>query len=161
MVQLRLLLGLAASALLLSACADRTARSAVEHFPADESMQAAARAGNFRIPFSSAVRVGDVLYLSGMIGTRPDGTLPPGIDAQARQTMDNIGAALARSGRSFRDVFKCTVMIEDMKDWPAFNRVYLTYFEDGRLPARSAFGTDGLALGALVEVECIAHAPAR
>jgi 2-iminobutanoate/2-iminopropanoate deaminase len=52
-------------------------------------------------------------------------------------------------------------MLDDMKDWPAFNKVYVTYFPDGKFPARSAFGADGLALGALVEVECIAYAGSR
>ena len=153
---------LAALAMLIAGsagAADR--RPPIQHFPADEAMQAAARAGGFRLPFSMGVRVGDILYLSGVIGTRDDGRVPPGIDAQSRQVMDNIGGALRRAGRTFDDVFKCTVMIEDMKDWQAFNRVYVTYFKDGRLPARSAFGTDGLALGALVEVECLAYAPAR
>jgi reactive intermediate/imine deaminase len=150
------------AALLLAGCATAAdPRPAIEHYPADEAMQAAARAGGFRVPFSMAVRVGDTLYLSGVIGTRADGTLPAGIEAQSRQVMDNIGGALALAGRSFDDVFKCTVMIDDMKDWQAFNRVYVTYFKEGRLPARSAFGADGLALGALVEVECLAHAPPR
>ena len=57
------------------------------------------------------------------------------------------------------DVFKCTVMIDDMEKWPAFNEVYKTYFEPGKMPARSAFGADGLALGAPIEVECMVHAP--
>ncbi|HEY0130060.1 MAG TPA: RidA family protein [Allosphingosinicella sp.] len=150
-----------AAAIPLAACAAATDRPQVEYFPPDESVQAAARAGGFRLPFSSAVRVGDVLYLSGVIGTGSDGALAPGMEAQTRRTMENIGAMLARAGRSFDDVFKCTVMIDDMKEWQAFNQVYMTYFKPDRLPARSAFGADGLALGALVEVECLAHAPAR
>lgn len=158
---MRIALIAAAAAMPLAGCAAAAERPAVEYYPADEAVQAAARAGGFRLPFSSAVRVGDVLYLSGVIGTRDDGTLPTGIDAQSRQTMDNIGAMLKRAGRSFDDVFKCTVMIDDMKEWQAFNRVYVTYFKPDRLPARSAFGADGLALGALVEVECLAHAPAK
>lgn len=108
------------------------------------------------LPFSEAVRVDDTLYLSGQIGRTPDGKLPDGIEAQARQTMDNIGVTLAKAGASWSDVVKCTVMLDDMKDWPAFNEVYATYFEPGKFPARSAFGADGLALGALVEVECLA-----
>jgi reactive intermediate/imine deaminase len=156
-----LLLPAAAAAMTLVACAPAGERPQVEYHPADEGLQAAARAGGFRLPFSSAVRVGDVLYLSGMIGTGSDGKLARGIEAQTRQTMDNIGAALARAGRSFDDVFKCTVMIDDMKEWQAFNAVYVTYFKPDLLPARSAFGADGLALGALVEVECLAHAPPR
>ena len=157
---MRTALPAAAAVLLMAGCAAASERPPVEHYPPDEAVQAAARAGGFRLPFSSAVRVGDVLYLSGVIGTGGDGTLPPGIEAQTRQTMDNIGAMLKRAGRSFDDVFKCTVMIDDMKEWQAFNRIYMTYFKPDRLPARSAFGADGLALGALVEVECLAHAPA-
>jgi reactive intermediate/imine deaminase len=156
----RMLALLVSASALLSACQTVSDRAEVEHFGADPAVEAAARAGGFRVPFSSAVRVKDVLYLSGVIGTRDDGKLPEGIEAQTRQTMDNIGAMLARAGRGWDDVFKCTVMIDDMKDWQAFNRIYVSYFKEGRLPARSSFGADGLALGALVEVECLAHAPA-
>ena len=116
-----------------------------------------------KLPFSQAVRVGDVLYLSGSIGEVP-GTLklvPGGLEAESRQAMDNIGAVLRENGLSFRDVFKCTVMLADMAHWAAFNTVYLTYFEPDRLPARSAFGANGLALGALVEIECMAYAGKR
>jgi reactive intermediate/imine deaminase len=117
--------------------------------------------GAQRLPFSEAVRVGDTLYLSGQIGIAPDGKLPEGIEAQARQTMDNIGATLKGQALGWGDVVKCTVMLDNMADWPAFNKVYVTYFPDGKFPARSAFGADGLALGALLEVECIAHAGKR
>jgi 2-iminobutanoate/2-iminopropanoate deaminase len=111
-----------------------------------------------RLPFASAVRVGDMLYLSGQIGNKVDGTLPAGIEAQSRQVMDNIGAVLKSAGLGFGDVVKCTVMIDDIKQWGDFNKVYVTYFPDGKFPARSAFGADGLALGALIEVECWAYA---
>lgn len=111
-----------------------------------------------RLPFSSAVRAGNTLYLSGQIGITSDGKLPPAFDAQARQAMDNIGGVLKAQGLGWGDVTKCTVMLDDMANWPAFNKVYVTYFPDGNFPARSAFGTDGLALGALLEVECIAYA---
>jgi 2-iminobutanoate/2-iminopropanoate deaminase len=110
-----------------------------------------------RLPFSNAVRVGDMVYLSGALGIDPDGKLPAGIEAQAKQTMENIGGVLKSAGLGWGDVVKCTVMLDDMKDWPAFNQVYVTYFPDGKFPARSAFGADGLALGALLEVECIAY----
>jgi reactive intermediate/imine deaminase len=112
-----------------------------------------------KLPFSQAVRVGDVLYLSGALGNLP-GTMElvaGGIEAEARQTMENIGATLTANGLSFENVFKCTVMLADMAEWAAFNKVYLTYFDPDRLPARSAFGVNGLALGARVEVECCAH----
>jgi 2-iminobutanoate/2-iminopropanoate deaminase len=114
-----------------------------------------------RLPFSSAVRAGDTVYLSGAIGITPDGKLADGLEAQARLAMDNLGAALKSAGLGWGDVAKCTVMLDDMKDWPAFNKVYVTYFSDGKYPARSAFGADGLALGALLEVECIAFAVQR
>jgi 2-iminobutanoate/2-iminopropanoate deaminase len=114
-----------------------------------------------RLPFSSAVRAGDTVYLSGAIGITPDGKLADGLEAQARLAMDNLGAALKSAGLGWGDVAKCTVMLDDMKDWPAFNKVYVTYFSDGKYPARSAFGADGLALGALLEVECIAYAVQR
>lgn len=112
-----------------------------------------------RLPFSSAVRVGDILYLSGQIGIRPDGSFPEGIEAQTRLAMENIGAALDLAGSSMEAVFKCTVMLEDMSAWADFNKVYVSYFAPGKLPARSSFGSDGLALGALVEIECLAHSP--
>lgn len=113
-----------------------------------------------KLPFSQAVRVGDVVYLSGVLGYVP-GTLklvPGGIEAETRQTMENIGAVLQANGLTFDDVFKCTVMLADMGKWGDFNKVYLTYFKPDRLPARSAFGASALALGAQVEVECCAYA---
>ena len=112
-------------------------------------------------PFSTAVRVGDVLYLSGQIGVGPDGKLPPTFEGQAKQTMENVGTALKARGLGWGDVFKCTVMIADMKNWPAFNAVYVPYFPKGKLPARSAFGSSGLALGAELELECLAYAGPR
>ena len=111
------------------------------------------------VPFSQAVRVGDVLYLSGALGNVP-GTrdlVPGGMEAEARQTMENIGAVLKQNGLGFDDVFKCLVMLTDMSRWADFNEVYLRYFKSGRLPARSAFGVTALALGAQVEVECWAY----
>ena len=118
----------------------------------------AAAAKAMKLPFSQAVRVGDVLYLSGQLGNLP-GTLrlaAGGLEAETRQTMENIAATLKENGLSFRDVFKVTVMLADMSQWSDFNRVYVTYFEADRLPARSAFGVNGLALGAQVELECMA-----
>lgn len=110
-------------------------------------------------PFSEAVRVGEVLYLSGQLGTKADGTLPEGFDAQAQQMMANIGATLQRQGLGWGNVFHCLVMLDDMADWPAFNKIYVPHFPKGRLPARSALGADGLALGAKIEMECQAAYP--
>ncbi len=112
------------------------------------------------LPFTEAVEVDGLVFLSGQIGVKP-GTLElvdGGIEAEARQTMDNIGATLEAADLTFADVVKCTVMLADMADWPAFNKVYVDYF-DAPYPARSAFGASGLALGGSLEVECIAARP--
>ena len=111
-----------------------------------------------KLPFSNAVRAGDTVYLSGQVGLKADGTLPAGFEAQARQALDNIGGILKSAGLGWGDVTKCTVMLDNIADWPKFNPIYAGYFPDGRFPARSALGADGLALGALLEVECIAYA---
>ena len=110
------------------------------------------------MPFCEAVRVGQTLYLSGQMGIVPGSMrlAPGGIREQARQTMENIKLTLEAHGSSLRDVVKCTVMLADISDWPAFNEAYQSFFEDGRYPARSAFGANALALGARVEIECMA-----
>jgi len=108
-------------------------------------------------PFSEAVRVDNTLYLSGQLGIAP-GTrtlVSGGIKEQTRQVMTNIKTTLEANGYSLRDLVKCTVMLSDMANRDAFNEVYMSFF-DGRYPARSAMGVNGLALGGLVEVECIA-----
>ena len=112
------------------------------------------------LPFSSAVRIGDILYLSGQMGFRNDGTLADRMEGQARQALENIRAVLESAGLTFRDVFHCTVMLADMRQWADFNQVYLEYFSEP-LPTRSAFGASGLALGGLVELECQAYAGKR
>jgi enamine deaminase RidA (YjgF/YER057c/UK114 family) len=133
-----------------SAASDAQTRPAVQYYPAPSINGVAA-------PFSNAVRVGDVLYLSGAIG-RIDGKVPDGIGAQTKATMDEIGATLKRAGLGYDDVFHCTAFLADMKLWPDFNKVYVTYFPADKRPARSAFGANGLALGALLEIECQAYA---
>lgn len=109
-------------------------------------------------PFSPAVRVGDMLYLAGQIGTDGTGALVKGgIEAETRQTMRNIADVLEKTGSSMERVVKCTAFLADMKEWPAMNGVYATFFPKNK-PARSAFGATGLALNARVEIECIAVA---
>ena len=109
-----------------------------------------------RLPFSEAVRVGSMLYLSGQMGTDGSGHLVPGgIEAETRQVLANVRAALERHGSSMDRVVKCLVMLADMREWPAMNAVYLEHFKVP-LPARSAFGASGLALGGRIEMECIA-----
>jgi reactive intermediate/imine deaminase len=111
------------------------------------------------LPFSEAVRVGKTLYLSGQIGV--DSTIKlvsGGIAPETRQTMENIKAVLERHGSSLNHVVKVTVMLADMSEWADMNQVYATYFPN-HLPARSAFGTTGLAFGARLEIECVAVLP--
>ena len=107
-------------------------------------------------PFSNAVRVGHLLFLSGELGTLPNTSklIAGGIEAETKQTMDNIQASLAKHSLTMNDLVKCTVMLADIQDWPAFNQVYSGYFPK-HFPARSAFATNGLGLNARVEVECI------
>ncbi|MBP2472298.1 reactive intermediate/imine deaminase [Crossiella equi] len=114
-----------------------------------------------RLPLSDSTRVDGLLHVSGQIGNTEPGipVVPGGIPAEARQTMDNVKAALARQGLGFNDVFKCTVFITDMAQLGDFNAVYTSYFAKNRLPARSAIGVAALTLGAHVEVECVAARP--
>jgi 2-iminobutanoate/2-iminopropanoate deaminase len=109
------------------------------------------------LPFSDAVRVGDMLYLSGKLGNIPGTSqlAEGGIQGETRQTMENIKASLEKYGSSLDEVVKCTVFLADMAEWGAMNEVYVTYFPTHK-PARSALGTNGLALGARVEIECLA-----
>ena len=81
-----------------------------------------------------------------------------GVDAEARQALSNIERVLQEAGASRTDIVKCTVMLEEIADWPRFNEIYVEFFGEHR-PVRSAFGADGLALGAAVEIECLAAAP--
>jgi len=107
-------------------------------------------------PFSPAVRVGDMLYLAGQIGTDSTGrVVSGGIGPETRQAMENIKDVLRRTGSSMDRVVKCTAMLADMKEWDAMNVVYASFFPDHK-PARSALGANGLALGARVEIECMA-----
>ena len=137
---------------LLSGCVSRRGTTAVYHPSAPLDGQ--------QMPFSEAVRAGDTLYLAGQIGNLPGQRLlaPGGIGPEARQAMENIRAVLERHGASLDQVVKCTVFLADIKDWPAFNEVYVQFFKQN-LPARSALAASGLALGARVEVECIAYVP--
>ncbi len=113
------------------------------------------------LPLSSAVRVGNLVFLSGQIGNLP-GTrelADTGIAGQTRQTFENIKTVLAAAGSSLAEVTKCTVFLADMKDYAGMNRVYAAYFP-GAKPARSTVAGTGLAFGAKVEIECIAVAGA-
>lgn len=109
------------------------------------------------LPFSPAVRVGNMLYLSGQIGNRM-GTrdlVPGGIAPETRQTLENIRTILAAAGSSMDRVVKCTVFLTSIADYDAMNQVYAGFFGSAP-PARSTVAGSGLALGALVEIECMA-----
>ncbi len=114
------------------------------------------------LPFSEAVRVGDMLYLSGQIGTLPNAValIEGGIGPETRQTMENIREVLEANGASLDDVVKCTLMLADIAEWKEASDIYRSYFTEN-LPARSAFATTGLALGARVEIECLAYVGGR
>jgi 2-iminobutanoate/2-iminopropanoate deaminase len=108
------------------------------------------------LPFSEVVEVGELLFLSGQIGSGADGkVVAGGISAETRQALGNIGAVLERHGSSLSHIVKVTVMLADMGEWSTMNAEYVKFF-DKHLPARSAFGCNGLAMGARVEIECIA-----
>jgi 2-iminobutanoate/2-iminopropanoate deaminase len=108
-------------------------------------------------PLSEFVRVGNILYLSGKLGTDSTGKLAAGgIGPETKQTLENIKAVLEKNGSSMDQVIKCTVMLADIKEWADMNTVYVTFFKKERLPARSAFGTSGLVNSARVEIECMA-----
>jgi reactive intermediate/imine deaminase len=111
---------------------------------------------NSTYPFSKAVRTGDIIFVSGILGTDKDGRLDPDFKVQSKQVMENIKKRLEELGLGMKDIVKCTVMIKDMSKWADFNEIYRSYFEPNRYPARSAFGVTALALGAEMEVEVIA-----
>jgi reactive intermediate/imine deaminase len=104
-------------------------------------------------PFSPVVRVGNILYVSGQLGT--GGAAAGGIKGETTAAMTRISELLKQAGSSLERVAKCTVMLADMKDWAAMNEAYNAFFPTKR-PARSSFGTNGLAMGGHVEIECIA-----
>ncbi|MEP0203078.1 MAG: Rid family detoxifying hydrolase [Halioglobus sp.] len=111
-------------------------------------------------PFSAAVTVGDTVYLAGQLGVKPGESqvVSGGIEAETHQMMKNIKSTLTSLGLDTQNVVKCTVMLADIAEWSTFNGVYTQYFKPP-YPARSAFGASGLALGARVEMECIAVTP--
>ena len=146
-----------AAALLAVAAVPLTAQEHM-HEEMHEQMMSVEYLGDMGdLPFSEAVRVGPMLYLSGQIGNRPGemALVEGGIQAETRQTMENIKAVLEKYGSSLDEVVKCTVFLADIAEWPPMNEVYVTYFTNHK-PARSAVAGSGLALGARVEIECMA-----
>jgi enamine deaminase RidA (YjgF/YER057c/UK114 family) len=120
------------------------AEPSIQHFP---------RAGK---PFSQAVRIGNVVYVSGAIGTAADGTLPTDFTSQATNAMDAVAKELQVAGASMDDVYRCTIALTDMDNWASFNTVYVKYFKPDHYPVRMSFGVTSLG-GAAVEVQCEAY----
>ena len=110
-------------------------------------------------PFSPAVRVGNLVFVSGTLGTTGTGLtlVPGGITPETRQVMENIKRTLAAAGLGMDRLVKCTAFLADLKEWPAMNEVYRSYFTDGKYPARAAVQAT-LLNGARVELECVAAA---
>jgi reactive intermediate/imine deaminase len=109
---------------------------------------------------SPAVRVGDLVYLSGALGSKPGGggMADGGIQGQTRQALENVKASLALAGGMMEDIVKCSVFLTDVKDFGAMNEVYREFFPKDP-PARTTVAVAGLvAPGALIEIECIAAA---
>jgi 2-iminobutanoate/2-iminopropanoate deaminase len=161
--------GVTLSLILVAGCklverTDSRAAQAAARSTAPPQRQVIQPEGVARLPvFSTAVRTGDLLFLSGQIGTKP-GVSPPevvegGIEPETRQAFENIKTVLAATGLGLGDLVKCTVFLADINDYAAMNSVYVTFFPNDP-PARSAMAGTGLALGAKVEIECIAAYPA-
>lgn len=109
-------------------------------------------------PFSPAVRAGDFIYVSGQVPADANGEIVVGgIEAQTRQVMENLTAVLALAGATFDDVCKSTVWLQDARDFGAFNRIYMSYFKNGK-PARSTTEAR-LMVDAKVEIDMVAYKP--
>lgn len=107
-------------------------------------------------PYCQAKQCGNTLYTSGQLGLIPaTGQLAEGIEGQAKQSLENLGAILKEAGMDYSDVVKTTCLLADIKDFAAFNAVYASYFK-GEVPARSCFQVGALPMGGLVEIEVIA-----
>ena len=122
----------------------------VEYFVSETSKE-------LNFPFSDAAIVGNIIYVSGQIGSKP-GTrevVEGGISAETTQTLNNIKMVLNDLGSNSDKIFKCLCMLEDINDYNEMNKAYTTFF-NGRnnLPSRSTFAGSGLALGAKIEIEC-------
>ena len=135
--------------ILLVSCSTHTNYDA-EYFVSEISRE-------LNFPFSDAAIVGNIIYVSGQIGSKP-GTrevVEGGISAETIQTLNNIKMILNDLGSSSDKIFKCLCMLEDIDDYTEMNNAYTTFFNSrNNLPSRSTFAASGLALGAKIEIEC-------
>ena len=107
-------------------------------------------------PYSQGVKDGSLVITSGQLPLDPEtGTFPEGIEAQARQSLENCKQVLKAAGATLENVIKTTVFLKDMNDFGAMNQVYATFFT-ADCPARSAVEVARLPKDALVEIECLA-----
>lgn len=111
-------------------------------------------------PFSSVVRAGETIYVSGHLGRLPgrETIVEGGAGPETTQTIANIERSLSLAGATLENLATCTVFLTDMSDYQAMNTAYAAAMGDHR-PARVTAGIQELALGAVVEIECIAYAP--
>ena len=135
--------------ILFYSCSSQTYDN-VEYFVSETSKE-------LNFPFSDASIVGNIIYVSGQVGSKP-GTreiVEGGIGAETTQTLNNIKMVLNDLGSNSDKIFKCLCMLEDINDYAEMNNAYTTFFS-GRenLPSRSTFAGSGLALGAKIEIEC-------
>lgn len=114
-------------------------------------------------PFSHAVEADGWVFVTGQMPTdpeAPDAPLPEGIEAQTRRVMDNLKIVLSGVGLGLENVTMVRIYLTAFeRDYEAMNDTYVSYFEPGRLPARTTIGVTGLAVGALVEIDMIARRP--
>lgn len=109
------------------------------------------------LPFSQAVRAGNTLYLSGLLGDDKNGKLPDGTTAQTTAIMNNMRGILEKNGSSLDHVIQCKVILADINDFADMNKVYASYFSPGRFPARTTFEASNLVANAKIEIECMAY----
>lgn len=107
-------------------------------------------------PYSQAVELNGTVYVSGQLPINPaTGTMPDGIEAQTRQSLENIGAILKEAGLGFNDIVKTTVLMSDLSMFGAMNAVYADFFPESK-PARACFQVAALPKAALIEIEAVA-----
>ena len=137
------------SLILFIGCSDRDINGA-KYFVSETSKE-------LNFPFSDAAIVGNIIYVSGQVGSKP-GTrevVDGGIGAETLQTLNNIKMILNDLGSSSDKIFKCLCMLEDINDYSDMNNAYTKFFKSrDYLPSRSTFAGSGLALGAKIEIEC-------
>ncbi|QZE14898.1 RidA family protein [Halosquirtibacter laminarini] len=108
-------------------------------------------------PYSQATKIGDMIYTSGQLPIDPaTGKISPDVEKQTKQVFKNAEAILKAAGSDLSKVIKTSVFLKDLSDFATMNKVYGTFFTED-FPARSTVGGTDLALGALVEIEFIAH----